>query len=197
MKGITKTSVRLLALTALALPVQLVSSQAQTPRIGAVLPGAGSGGPISISADKLDYFDKEQKLVYSGKVEVKQGSSMLKASALTIFLSSEQTAAPTGAMAPASTSQIRHMDAAGPVVIISEDQIGTGDKASYEQGEKKVRLSGNVTLTRGSDVQTCNDLTYDLNNNMASCVGRVTGIFTPGGSPLPGNEPQKPAPKRP
>lgn len=194
MKSKTKIIFKFFALAGLCLPI---ASHAQTPRIGAVLPGAGSGGPISISADKLDYFDKEQKLIYSGKVEVKQGGSMLKASALTIFLSSEQSGAANGVMAPASTSQIRHMDAAGPVVIISQDQIGTGDKGSYEQAEKKVRLIGNVTLTRGSDVQTCNELTYDLNNNMASCVGRVTGIFTPGGSPLPGNEPQKPAPKRP
>jgi lipopolysaccharide export system protein LptA len=194
MKRMTKIIFKLAALAGLCLPFHV---HAQTPRIGAVLPGAGSGGPISISADKLDYFDKEQKLIYSGKVEVKQGGSLLKASALTIFLSSDQSGTNNGVMAPASTSQIRHMDAAGPVVIISQDQIGTGDKGTYEQSEKKVRLIGNVTLTRGSDVQTCNELTYDLNNNMASCVGRVTGIFTPGGSPMPGTEPQKPLQKRP
>ena len=32
----------------------------------AVLPGASSKEPVSIDAGKLDYFDKDQKLVYSG-----------------------------------------------------------------------------------------------------------------------------------
>lgn len=33
-----------------------------------LLPGANSKEPISIDADKLNYFDKEQKAIYTGNV---------------------------------------------------------------------------------------------------------------------------------
>ena len=46
-----------------------------------MLPGTNSHEPINIDAGKLDYYDKEQKLVYSGGVVAVQGDSTLKASA--------------------------------------------------------------------------------------------------------------------
>ena len=46
------------------------------------LPGGSSKEPVSIDAAKLDYFDKDQKLVYSGAVVATQGQSRLQASVL-------------------------------------------------------------------------------------------------------------------
>ncbi|MCI0599165.1 MAG: organic solvent tolerance protein OstA, partial [Beijerinckiaceae bacterium] len=39
---------------------------AEKPRSGAILPGSNPSEPVNIDAAKLDYFDKDQKLVYSG-----------------------------------------------------------------------------------------------------------------------------------
>src|SRR5206468_8431008 len=87
----------------------------------AVLPGASSKEPVSIDAGKLDYFDKEQKLVYSGAVVASQGESRMKASVLTIFLEP----------APASSNghKMRRMEVQGPVRITARDQNATGDSA--------------------------------------------------------------------
>ncbi|MBV9393824.1 MAG: lipopolysaccharide transport periplasmic protein LptA [Methylobacteriaceae bacterium] len=144
----------------------------------AILPGASSKDPVSIDAAKLDYFDKDQKLVYSGAVVATQGESRLKASVLTIFLE------------PSTTThghQMRRMEAQGPVTITAKDQIGTGDAGVYDKAENKVFLSGHVTLSQGANVTKGERLVYDLNTNQAVVLGgasaqggRVRSVFTPG-----------------
>ena len=99
-----------------------------------LLPGSGSKEPVNITADKLDFLNKENKLVYTGNVVVVQGDSTLKASKLDIDLQRDAggatapaTPAPADAGAPGQGSSVRHMEASGPVTLISKDQVGTGD----------------------------------------------------------------------
>jgi lipopolysaccharide export system protein LptA len=73
------------------------------------------------------------------------------------------------------------MEAAGPVTIISKDQIGTGDRGVYEKSENKVYLIGNVTLSQGGNVTKGDKLIYDLNANQAAVTGRVRSMFLPSG----------------
>ena len=51
-----------------------------------ILPGTSSKEPISIDADKLVYYDKERKAVYSGNVVVIQGDTKMTCSVMTVFL---------------------------------------------------------------------------------------------------------------
>jgi lipopolysaccharide export system protein LptA len=156
------------------------TAPALAQKTGAVLPGASSKEPVSIDAGKLDYFDKDQKLVYSGAVVATQGESRLKASVLTIFL--EPTAASSSA-----GHQMRRMEAQGPVTITAKDQIGTGDSGVYDKTENKVFLTGHVTLSQGANVTKGERLVYDLTTNQAVVLGggnaqtgRVRSVFTPG-----------------
>jgi lipopolysaccharide export system protein LptA len=157
-------------------------------RAGGILPGASAKDPLNIDAGKLDYFDKEQKLVYSGSVIVTNGPSTLKASRITIFLDVKgQGLTGGGAEAgPASNDRVKHIDAEGPVTLVSKDQIGTGDKGSYDRAENKVYLVGNVTLTQGDNIVKGDRLVYDVASGMATVQGggaqggRVKSVFTPG-----------------
>ena len=165
---------------------------AEKPRSGAILPGGNSKDPVNIAAAKLDYFDKEQKLVYTGNVVATQGESKLQAGTLVVFLTPKDPLAPAGA--PSSSSQIRRMEAAGPVTIVSKDQIGTGDSGVYEKSENKVYLIGNVTLTQGPNVTKGDKLSYDLNTKQAAVTGRVRSMFLPGGGT---GDAKEPSPARP
>jgi lipopolysaccharide export system protein LptA len=178
------------------------------------LPGASSKEPISIDADKLVYSDKEQKAVYTGNVVVIQGETKLTCWAMTILMAKAEAAngkaaaapgpaapAPTdaAAAAPDSTpgagaSQVRHMDAVGPVTVVSKTQVATGDSGSYDKEQNKVWLIGHVTLSDGGNVTKGDRLTYDLTSGVATVDngktnGRVHGQFIPGsndnGSPTP------------
>jgi lipopolysaccharide export system protein LptA len=152
---------------------------AEKPHSGAILPGSNSSEPVNIDAAKLDYFAKEQKLVYSGKVVAKQGESKLQAGTLVIFLTPKNGGGSEGV--PSSSSEVRRIEATGPVTIISKDQIGTGDTGIYERSENKVYLIGNVTLTQGPNVTKGDKLIYDLSSSQAAVTGRVRSMFVPGG----------------
>jgi len=158
---------------------------AKAGRGSGILPGATAKDPLNIDAGKLDYFDKEQKLVYSGSVIVTNGPSTLKASRLIIFL--EGKGAAGGDPGAATNDRVKHIDAEGPVTLVSKDQIGAGDRASYDKAENKVYLTGNVTLTQGENVIKGERLVYDVASGQATVQGggaqggRVKSIFTPGG----------------
>lgn len=177
-----------------------------------LLPGSGSKEPVNITADKLDFLNKENKLIYSGNVVVVQGDSTLKASKLNIDLQKDAaggatapaTPAPADATEPGQNSSVRHMEADGPVTLISKDQVGTGDHATYDKGENKVYLNGNVTLSQGTNVTQGDRLVYDMTSGQAQVFsgqtngGRVSSVFTPG-SGTPGGPPKpaaKPAPAK-
>jgi lipopolysaccharide export system protein LptA len=172
-----------------------------------ILPGTNSKEPVSIDADKLVYFDKEQKAIYSGDVVVIQGDTKMTCSTMTVYL--DRSPAPsadsqvadrqggTGAdaqQAPPQASGIKRLEAAGPVTVISKTQVATGDSAIYDKTEGKVYLIGHVTLSDGQNVTKGDKLTYDLKTSQATIdtnggkSGRVHGQFTPNS----GAEPAKP-----
>lgn len=182
----------------------LFASPALAQRTGSpVLPGGNSREPIHIDAGKLEYFDKEQRLVYSGGVLAKQGEATLKAPTLTIFFTKDEGkgdakgAKPVNAAAAlgGGDNQVRRMEATGPVTVTNKTQVGTGDRGVYDRVENKVYLIGNPVLTEGPHVVRGNaqsQLIYDLNTGRAQIVGgRVQSLITPSqGSP--GAKPARP-----
>jgi lipopolysaccharide export system protein LptA len=161
----------------------------ETQVAGGVLPGGNSKEPVNIDATKLDYFEKEQKLVYTGNVVLTQGEGKLQAGKLIIFL------APKGGKnaggAPSSSSQVRRMEVPGPVTLLSKDQIGTGDSGVYERSENKVYVLGNVTLSQGPNVTKGDKLIYDLTTKEAVVTGgRVKSLFLPDDKTADGRQTQ-------
>ena len=127
-----------------------------------VLPGATARDPLIIDAGALDFFDREQKLVYSDRVRVINGPSTLKASRLIILLEEKKKAA------NADNDRVKHVDAEGPVTLTSTDQVSTGDRISFEKSQNKVYLTGNVTITEGDSVVQGDRAVYDMTNGDAS-----------------------------
>lgn len=133
--------------------------------------------PIHIKAAKLDYFDKEQKLIYRGDVVAVRGDTTLKTPKLVVFLTPKS--AGSGKGPPSSQSEVRRMEASGPVTIISKDQIATGDSGLYIKAENKIYLNGNVTLTQGPNVTQGDHLVDDTTTGQAVVTGHVRSMFIP------------------
>jgi lipopolysaccharide export system protein LptA len=192
--------VRLALTFALALGIaaaQAATKEADSPSI---LPGADSKAPISIEADHLDYFEKEGKAIYTGRVIAIQGDTKLNCSKLTIFMDKSQSTAAKGASAApaapaatgdanasggasaASASSLKHMDCAGPVNVVSKTQTATADSGSYDKGHNNVVLIGHVVLSDGRNVTK--------GDRRPGGGSRVTGLFLPGSSD-PSNDGKK------
>jgi lipopolysaccharide export system protein LptA len=85
---------------------------------------------------------------------------------------------PTGAK-NSSSDRVRRMEAMGPVTLISNDQIATGDSAIYQKTEDKVYMDGNVRLTQGPNVTLGDHIVYDLKSTQAVVTGHVRSLFIP------------------
>ena len=160
-----------------------------------ILPGGDSKAPISIEADKLDYFEKEGRAVYDGHVVVVQGETKLTCARLTIFFdkpgaaTAEPAKAEAGSPAGDASNRLKHMDCGGPVTVNSKTQTATADAGSYDKGRGNVVLTGHVVLTDGRNVTKGDRLVYDLASGQAAVQGggqRVQGLFMPGGADGPG-----------
>lgn len=164
-----------------------------------ILPGGDSKSPISIDADKLDYFEKEGRAIYDGHVVVVQGDTKLTCSRLTIFMETSQAPAkPANAATPAAgtdaSSRLKHMDCAGPVTVHSKTQTATADSGAYDKGRNDMVLSGHVVLTDGRNITKGDRLVYDLSTGQAAVQGgssRVHGVFLPGSVDSAGGQKKK------
>src|SRR5262245_46558827 len=121
-----RLAILLLLACALNAPALAAGQKAHT--IPSFLPGGVSRAPIQIEAEKLNYFSKERKAVYSGHVVAKQGSATLSAHSLSIFMDEETKTGDNdgkkgdSSLIPSSSgSQIRRMEAEGNVVVTQKD----------------------------------------------------------------------------
>jgi lipopolysaccharide export system protein LptA len=147
--------------------------------------GSGSKEPIKIDSDKLDVFDKEGRAVFSGSVVAVQGESTITCSIMTVFYDKTRSPGATkGSAAAQSDSAIKKLDCAGPVTVVSKDQVASGDNAVYDKTVNKIIMTGNVSLSQGPNVTRGERLVYDLDAGVATVEttpgGRVKALFVPG-----------------
>jgi len=200
--------IRALVVTSMLATPSAAATANKTTAASPLLPGSNSKEPVSIEADKLVYFDKEQKAIYSGNVIVIQGDTKLTCATMIIHM---EKSAPAGSATTAATatpaaatvkdasaspapstesSHVSHMDCAGPVTVLSKTQTATGDSAIYDKPQNKIWLIGHVTLSDGGNITKGDKLTYDLTSGQATVdtggtSGRVKGLFLPGSNASP------------
>jgi len=134
-----------------------------------------SKDPIYITADRLDIFDKEGRAVYSGPsgVTATQGNSKLVGTELTAFYDRQKdsTDKPAGDQAQGQgmgASSVKRIVVKGPVSVVQNDQVATGDAGDFDRVNNIVTLTGHVSLTQGQNVTTGDKLVYDLNTGIAN-----------------------------
>ncbi|GJE01535.1 LptA/OstA family protein [Methylobacterium isbiliense] len=222
---------------ALILALALAPLPAAAPVLAETAPpkkerGSGFGAfgsakdPIKIDADRLDVFDRENKAIFAGNVVAVQGESTIRCSSMTVHYQrnrdrdaggreppkgAEAKPAETKPADPADTGAIRQVVCAGPVTVVSKDQVATGDNAVFDKVANRVVVTGNVVLSQCQNVTRGSRLVYDMNTGRANmdptAGGRVSAMFVPGskddkpggkqaGCPQPPGQAAKPAPKK-
>lgn len=135
---------------------------------------SGSDAPIQIEADELEVRDPEKTAVYSGNVRVRQGTTVLETPTLRILYSGE---APAAGIPGSRVSRIE----AGPGVLVrTDDQTASGNRAVFDMESDLVTLSGNVVITQGANVVRGERLVVNLTTNKGRIEGgRVQTLITP------------------
>jgi lipopolysaccharide export system protein LptA len=219
MMVIRQISPRLLIAAALILPGAALHAQSAASAPPTAQPAAGApasappagGGPpnalqgfsqnrdqpVHIESATLEVHDKDKVAIFSGKVHVTQGDTVMTCKALHVFYEQSVDSpdsggagaggdkskpapapAPAPAAAPAAAGgqpsptgqgqqSIKKMEAHGSVVVTQKDQVATGDMGIFEVKLNVVTLIGNVTMTQGQNVIRGDKLTVDLNTNVS------------------------------
>jgi lipopolysaccharide export system protein LptA len=149
-----------------------------------------NGGPVAYSADGLEYFDDQRKLILTGKVEVAQNDSTLRADRLTLFFT------PTGGAAAApgqgfASNDIQRMLAEGNVYYIRPEQTAHGNQAVYEAGADTITFTGNVVVASDENVIRGETMVLQVGAKRttvkpgAAPGERVRGVFRTRGAAAP------------
>ena len=100
-------------------------------------PPSGKKGPVTVRADRLEYFDEGRRARYHGNVHMVTESSTLQSDLLDVYFTQGETA---------EGSEVDHAEAEGHVKFTQPGRMGTSDRAEYYAG------SGKVVLTGGSPI---------------------------------------------
>jgi len=128
-----------------------------------------SGDPIQIQADRLEVADQKGTAVFSGNVEIVQGSTFMKTSKLLVYYAkdSQGNAGPGG--------NVQRIEATGGVAVRSKDQHASANKAVVNMVTQIATLNGNVAVSQGTNIiegclVTVNMKTNDI--NVEPCAGK-------------------------
>ncbi|MDZ4692587.1 LptA/OstA family protein [Terricaulis sp.] len=139
------------------------------------------GGPVSYSADNLEYFDGERRLVLTGDVDIVQNDARLRADRITLFFSGS-TAAAQGQQGLGS-GDIERMIAEGEVYYVRPAQSARGNRAVYEIARDSVTFSGNVVVASDENVIRGETLVLQIGTRRTTIRPtpgqRVRGVFVP------------------
>ena len=147
--------------------------------------------PIQIESDRLEVRENENVAVFTGNVNVVQGTTTMKAGRMTVhYAGQNKEAKSSGSKMPSAASadgsQIKRMEVDGKVYVKSETQVATGDRGTFDVASETLVLTGKeVVLTDGPNVIVGCKLTVLMKTGQAKLdgcgqgSGRVKMLLTP------------------
>jgi lipopolysaccharide export system protein LptA len=137
-------------------------------------------GPVQIESDKLEVRENENIAIFTGNVAVAQDKTLLKAGKLVVYYADDGGSATTG------TARIERLEATEKVYMKSENQVGTGDAATFNMKSQVLVMTGKqVVLTEGENIATGCKLTVQMGSGQAQLdgCGRVSMVVSPKSAP--------------
>lgn len=149
----------------LLLTVLLLASPARAEESSGATMGSG---PVSVTADALEYHDQKQVYVARGHAEVTRGTVTITANLITAYA----TKMPDG------QTDISRAVATGNVVITSGNSKVTGERGVYDAARQVAVLKGgDLRLTTPQDTVTARDsLEYWEGRNLAVARGQAVAV---------------------
>ena len=146
------------------------------------------GGPVSYSADNLEYIDGDRRLLLTGDVDIVQNDARLRADRITLFFSGSSGG---GSGQGLASGDIQRMIAEGEVYYVRPAQSARGNRAVYEVAQDAVTFTGNVVVASDENVIRGETLVLQIGSRRTTirpnAGQRVQGVFVPRTAPRPGN----------
>ena len=151
-------------ITALSLPAAMAQA---TSRLADMQ--LDNDAPIQIESDQLDIAEQSGTATFTGNVNVVQGATVLKTGKLVVYYEGSGGAA-TGA------SAIERLEASQKVLITSQSQKASGDRATFNMKTEVLTITGKeVVLTEGDNIAVGCSLQINMKNGKAKLEGCNSG----------------------
>jgi lipopolysaccharide export system protein LptA len=150
-------------------------------------PVSPSGEPVEINADRMEAFNKEKLVVFSGNAVVTRGNAVLKADKLLLYYkdgNDENDKTDKKITEEISKGgELEKIEAKGNVCLTQDERVATGDEAVYYREENKIVVTGNALLNEGKNSIKGDKVTIFLNENKGIVEGdtqkRIKAIIYP------------------
>ncbi|AKM11958.1 OstA family protein [Croceicoccus naphthovorans] len=125
--------------------------------------GFNSNQPVDYAANRIELQDRENRVVLSGDVAIRQGDLALNAGRTIVNYTD------------AGSLKIQRITATGGVRVQRGNETANGNVGVYDFNRRIITLVGDVRLRRGSDTLNGGRLVIDLNTGVSSVDGRSSG----------------------
>jgi lipopolysaccharide export system protein LptA len=166
-----RNEMRAIALIVVCIAFGAVPAIAQQARMtGMQLSG---DQPIQIESDRLEVRDEDNIAIFTGNVAVTQGNTLMRSGKMTVHYGSNSAAAMAGA------SDIERIEVEDGVHLRSDDQVATGDRATFDMLTEILVMTGEeVVLSEGDNVIIGCQLTVEMATGRAQLQGCTDGSGT-------------------
>lgn len=111
-----------------------------------------SDEPMEITSNKMEVFNENQVIVFSGNAMVKQGDKVLKSDKLFLYYKQKpDKKKKAGTIEIEKAGDLEKLEAQGNVSLTEGERIATGDEAVYFRDSGKIVLTGNAMLREGKN----------------------------------------------
>lgn len=128
--------------------------------------GFDSNAPVDYAADRIELQGKQDRVVLSGNVDIKQDRLRVQADRTVVAFTND------------NSLKIQRITATGGVHVTRDNQVANGDVAIYDFNKRIITMVGNASLKRGGDTLHGKRFVIDLNTGVSSADGRVSGTFS-------------------
>ena len=125
--------------------------------------GHNSNAPVTFDAGRIEYQDRQDRVVLSGNVVIDQAGLRLTAPRTQVNFTND------------GKLDVRQILATGGVVVTRGSESARGDVAIYDLNRRIITMAGNVRLNRNGDTLNGGRLTIDLRSGVSSVDGRASG----------------------
>jgi len=109
--------------------------------------------PIRIDADRLDAYNDQRLVVFSGNAVAVQGDKVLKADKLLLYYKKgENKKEKVASTEVGKSGDLDRIEAKGHVTMTQGERIVTGEEAVYFQGTQQVVVTGNPVMREKKNV---------------------------------------------
>jgi lipopolysaccharide export system protein LptA len=127
--------------------------------------------PVTVDADRLEAFQKEGLVVFTGNVVARQSTSVQYADRMDVYLD------------PAGDRIARTVSTGNVRIVTTDCRMGTARRAEYYDAEQRVLLIGDARVWQEDNVVTGERITIYLAEDRSLVEGgrqeRVRAVFHP------------------